>query len=88
MNIAQTVGLRRAALAKHLSNSMPSQPSNKQNRLMSRLSFRRLKACLLLFVFASQTLGKNLPVALPSSVGMSAERLARIDAAVAESIAR
>ncbi|HLL14527.1 MAG TPA: exo-beta-N-acetylmuramidase NamZ domain-containing protein [Pyrinomonadaceae bacterium] len=88
MNIAQTVGLRRAALAKHLSNSMPSQPSNKQNRFMSRLSFRRLSACLLLVAFAAQIPGKNLPVALPSSVGMSAERLARIDAAVAESIAR
>ncbi|HEX8423187.1 MAG TPA: serine hydrolase domain-containing protein, partial [Pyrinomonadaceae bacterium] len=55
---------------------------------MSRASFRRLNVCLLLFVFAAQTLGKDLPVALPSSVGMSAERLARIDAAVAESIAR
>lgn len=54
---------------------------------MSRLLRRRLAACLLL-VFASQTFGKNLPVVVPSSVGMSAERLARIDAAVTESIAR
>jgi uncharacterized protein YbbC (DUF1343 family)/CubicO group peptidase (beta-lactamase class C family) len=55
---------------------------------MSRLAFRRLVACLLLVVFASQTFGGNLPVAIPSSVGMSSERLARIDAAVSESIAR
>jgi len=88
MNNAQTVGLRRAAPAKHLSNSMSSQPSNKQNKFTSRVSLRRLNACLLLVVFAAQTLGKDLPVALPSMVGMSAERLARIDAAVVESIAR
>ncbi|HEY1403886.1 MAG TPA: exo-beta-N-acetylmuramidase NamZ domain-containing protein [Pyrinomonadaceae bacterium] len=55
---------------------------------MSRTTFRRLVACLLLAVFASQTLGVNLPAAVPSSVGMSVERLARIDAAVGESIAR
>jgi len=43
---------------------------------------------MLLVGLASQTLGTNLPVAVPARVGMSAERLTRIDAAVAESIAR
>jgi len=43
-----------------------------------------LLACLL----CMQTLAANLPVAAPASVGMSGERLARIDAAVGESIAR
>ncbi len=88
MNIAHTDGLRRAAPArKHLSNSMPPQPANKQRRDMFRLRRRQLAVCLLL-VFAAQTFGKNLPAVLPASVGMSAERLSRIDAAVEESITR
>jgi uncharacterized protein YbbC (DUF1343 family)/CubicO group peptidase (beta-lactamase class C family) len=49
---------------------------------------RRVAACLLLVVFVAQTLAANLPVATPASVGMSAERLARIEAAVEEAIAR
>ena len=88
MKIAHIVRLTRAASAKHLSNSMSPQLSNEQNRFMSRPSRRRFVGCLLLVVFASQTFGGALPVAVPSSVGMSAERLARIDAAVEESIAR
>ncbi len=56
---------------------------------MFRLPVRRLVACLLIFVFSvSHTPGENLPASAPASVGMSAERLARIDAAVEESIAR
>ena len=55
---------------------------------MSRLSLRRFAGCLLLVVFASQTFGGDLPAVAPATVGMSAERLTRIDAAVAESIAR
>jgi uncharacterized protein YbbC (DUF1343 family)/CubicO group peptidase (beta-lactamase class C family) len=54
---------------------------------MFRLRRRQLAVCLLL-VFAAQTFGKNLPAVLPASVGMSAERLSRIDAAVEESITR
>jgi uncharacterized protein YbbC (DUF1343 family)/CubicO group peptidase (beta-lactamase class C family) len=70
---------------------MPPEHSNKQNEFMFRhlrRQPRRLVAGLLLVVFASQAFGKTLPVVVPSSVGMSAERLARIDAAVGESIAR
>lgn len=89
MNNAHIVGTARAApAAKYSSNSMPPQSSNKQNTFMSRLPLRRLVACLLVVVFVSHASGENLPAAAPSSVGMSAERLARIDAAVAESIAR
>jgi uncharacterized protein YbbC (DUF1343 family)/CubicO group peptidase (beta-lactamase class C family) len=89
MNIAHIVGIARGAPAgKHLSNSMPSQPANKPNTFTPRLPLRRLVACLLVVVCVSQTFGENLPAAAPSSVGMSAERLARIDAAVGESIAR
>lgn len=88
MKIAYMVGFTRAAPAKHLSNFMSPQLANEQHRSMSRHLRRRFAACLLLVVFAGQTFGGTLPVALPSSVGMSAERLARIDAAVAESIAR
>jgi uncharacterized protein YbbC (DUF1343 family)/CubicO group peptidase (beta-lactamase class C family) len=88
MNIAQIVKLTRAAPAKHLSNPMSPQFSYKQNRFMSRRLRRRPVACLLLAVFASHAFGRTLPVATPSSVGMSAERLARINAAVEESIAR
>jgi uncharacterized protein YbbC (DUF1343 family)/CubicO group peptidase (beta-lactamase class C family) len=56
---------------------------------MSRLPAHRLVARLLLVVvFASQTFGAKLPAAVPSSVGMSPEHLARIDAAVEEAIAR
>ncbi|HYP00765.1 MAG TPA: exo-beta-N-acetylmuramidase NamZ domain-containing protein, partial [Pyrinomonadaceae bacterium] len=55
---------------------------------MFQLRPRRLVACVLLTVFVTQTLGANLPAAAPASVGMSAERLARIDAVVGEAIAR
>ena len=61
---------------------------------MSRLVRREMRRrpcvvlCLSLIIFAGQTFGRTLPVVAPASVGMSAERLARIDAAVAESIAR
>jgi uncharacterized protein YbbC (DUF1343 family) len=83
---------RTAARAKQSSNSMPPESANKQNEFMfrhlRRHLRRRLVASLLLVVFASQTFGRTLPVVAPSSVGMSAERLARIDAAVEESIAR
>jgi uncharacterized protein YbbC (DUF1343 family)/CubicO group peptidase (beta-lactamase class C family) len=51
-------------------------------------SLRRVAVCLLLVIFVAQTVTANLPVAAPASVGMSAERLARIDAAVGEAIAR
>lgn len=51
-------------------------------------SLRRVAVCLLLIVFVAQSFAANLPVAAPASVGMSAERLARIDAAVGEAIAR
>jgi CubicO group peptidase (beta-lactamase class C family) len=51
---------------------------------MSRPIILPLLACLL----CMQTLAADLPVAAPASVGMSGERLARIDAAVGESIAR
>lgn len=49
---------------------------------------RKLAACLLSIVFVAPTVAADLPVAAPASVGMSAERLARIDAAVGEAIAR
>ncbi|HKP72349.1 MAG TPA: serine hydrolase, partial [Pyrinomonadaceae bacterium] len=49
---------------------------------------RRAAASLLLCAFVVQTLAANLPVAAPASVGMSAARLARIDAVAEESIAR
>ena len=39
-------------------------------------------------VFVSHAFAENLPAGAPASVGMSAERLARIDAAVEEAIAR
>ncbi|HEX8458892.1 MAG TPA: exo-beta-N-acetylmuramidase NamZ domain-containing protein [Pyrinomonadaceae bacterium] len=56
---------------------------------MSRLSSgRRLVAGLLMVVFVSHAFAENLPAGAPASVGMSAERLARIDAAVEEAIAR
>lgn len=51
-------------------------------------TMRRAAVCLLLTVFVAQTLAANLPSATPASVGMSAERLARINAAVGEAIAR
>ncbi|HEV7902222.1 MAG TPA: exo-beta-N-acetylmuramidase NamZ domain-containing protein [Pyrinomonadaceae bacterium] len=51
-------------------------------------SLRPVAVCLLLVVFVAQAVAAHLPVAAPASVGMSAERLARIDAAVAEGIAR
>jgi uncharacterized protein YbbC (DUF1343 family)/CubicO group peptidase (beta-lactamase class C family) len=54
----------------------------------TRYALRRIAVCLLLVVFAGQGVAVNLPVAAPASVGMSAERLARIDAAVEEGIAR
>jgi uncharacterized protein YbbC (DUF1343 family)/CubicO group peptidase (beta-lactamase class C family) len=91
MNSSHIVGRKRAAPArKHLSNSMSPQPANLHPGFTSRPTHlcRRLAACLLLFVFASHTFAKNLPAVVPASVGMSAERLARIDAAVAESLAR
>jgi uncharacterized protein YbbC (DUF1343 family)/CubicO group peptidase (beta-lactamase class C family) len=49
---------------------------------------RRIAVCLVLVVFVAQSVAANLPVAAPASVGMSAERLARIDAVAAEAIAR
>jgi uncharacterized protein YbbC (DUF1343 family)/CubicO group peptidase (beta-lactamase class C family) len=49
---------------------------------------RRVVVCLLPVVFVAQSFAANLPVATPASVGMSAERLARIDAAVGEAITR
>jgi uncharacterized protein YbbC (DUF1343 family)/CubicO group peptidase (beta-lactamase class C family) len=56
----------------------------------SPFSFTRRSFVAGLFSLAlcAQMLAANLPVAAPASVGMSAERLGHIDAAVAESIAR
>jgi uncharacterized protein YbbC (DUF1343 family)/CubicO group peptidase (beta-lactamase class C family) len=68
---------------------MSLQSSLKQKHFMSRLSSgRRLVAGLLMVVFVSHAFAENLPAGAPASVGMSAERLARIDAAVEEAIAR
>ena len=89
MNNAHIAGLARVAPFKLSSNPMPPRSAHRNNRFMFRSGRRRLVACLLVFVFtASQTPGENLPAAAPPSVGMSAERLARIDAAVEESIGR
>ncbi|MGI9107091.1 MAG: exo-beta-N-acetylmuramidase NamZ domain-containing protein [Pyrinomonadaceae bacterium] len=55
---------------------------------MSQLTPRQFIAYLLASLVCWQTVAANLPVAAPASVGMSGERLARIDGAVAESIAR
>src|SRR5918993_6095260 len=55
---------------------------------MFQLRPRRLVACVLLAIFVTQMSAANLPAVAPASVGMSAERLARIDAAVTEAIAR
>jgi uncharacterized protein YbbC (DUF1343 family)/CubicO group peptidase (beta-lactamase class C family) len=51
-------------------------------------SLRRVAVCLLLVLFVAQNLAANLPYAVPASVGMSAKRLARVDAVVKEGIAR
>lgn len=49
---------------------------------------RYVLACVLTFAFAVQSFAFNLPDAAPANVGMSAERLARIDAAVKASIVK
>ncbi|HEX8473405.1 MAG TPA: exo-beta-N-acetylmuramidase NamZ domain-containing protein [Pyrinomonadaceae bacterium] len=57
--------------------------------LRQRGAMRRgVVAAVLVSVFAVQGFGLNLPSAVPAAVGMSAERLGRIDAAVRESIER
>ncbi|HEY0098113.1 MAG TPA: serine hydrolase domain-containing protein, partial [Pyrinomonadaceae bacterium] len=56
--------------------------------LVALYSLRRRAAPLLLVLFVAQSFAANLPVVAPASVGMSAERLGRIDAAVGEAIAR
>src|SRR5947209_9864275 len=48
----------------------------------------RLCALALLLALSIQTSATNLPLAPPASVGMSARQLARIDSAVADSIAK
>lgn len=57
-------------------------------KIIISYALRRVAACLLLVVFVAQSFASDLPVAAPAGVGMSAERLARIDAAVGEAIAR
>jgi uncharacterized protein YbbC (DUF1343 family) len=49
---------------------------------------RAAVACALLLSFAVRLPAASLPVAAPAAVGMSAERLGRLDAAVAKSIER
>src|SRR5205085_9176731 len=51
-------------------------------------SAARLCALALLLALSIQTSATNLPLAPPASVGMSAKQLARIDTAVADSIAK
>ncbi|HKC64023.1 MAG TPA: exo-beta-N-acetylmuramidase NamZ domain-containing protein [Pyrinomonadaceae bacterium] len=51
-------------------------------------SAARLCALALLLALSIQTFATNLPLAPPASVGMSAKQLARIDSAVADSIAK
>ncbi|HEY0082676.1 MAG TPA: serine hydrolase domain-containing protein, partial [Pyrinomonadaceae bacterium] len=88
MNISHIYGLARVAPANYLSNSMPPQTSPEQTSLVTLSPARRLVACMLLFVFAAQASGGRLPDSVPAGVGMSQERLARIDTAVEEAIAR
>jgi uncharacterized protein YbbC (DUF1343 family)/CubicO group peptidase (beta-lactamase class C family) len=76
------------AVCNNLFNTLSLRLLNGKDESMSSLKLRRLVACMLLAVFFTQTFAANLPVAAPASVGMSAERLARIDAAVADAIAR
>jgi uncharacterized protein YbbC (DUF1343 family)/CubicO group peptidase (beta-lactamase class C family) len=49
---------------------------------------KRILALFLLLAISTQSFADNLPGASPASVGMSAERLAQIDAAVREAIGR
>ncbi|MDT7603308.1 MAG: hypothetical protein QOF61_1305 [Acidobacteriota bacterium] len=57
--------------------------------LRNRISMRRsLLAITLLLSLIAQSLAATLPPAAPASVGMSAARLAEMDAVVAQSIAR
>src|SRR5437868_13478174 len=56
-------------------------------KLLSK-SAARLCAFALLLALSIQTSATNLPLAPPASVGMSAKQLARIDTAVADSIAK
>ena len=49
---------------------------------------RSAVACALLLSFVARAPAAPLPVAAPAAVGMSAERLAHLDAAVAQSIER
>src|SRR2546421_13119753 len=51
-------------------------------------SAAHLCALVLLLALSIQTSAINLPLAPPASVGMSAKQLARIDTAVADSIAK
>jgi uncharacterized protein YbbC (DUF1343 family)/CubicO group peptidase (beta-lactamase class C family) len=58
-------------------------------RKMKRHALKNLTALFIVCAFAAQTLpAATLPFAAPASVGMSAERLAAIDAAVARAIER
>lgn len=60
-----------------------------KSRSTSPRSFtRRFAASLLLLGFSAQVLALDLPAATPVSVGMSAERLRLIDAAVEASVAK
>jgi uncharacterized protein YbbC (DUF1343 family)/CubicO group peptidase (beta-lactamase class C family) len=56
--------------------------------LPARALRRRACAVLMLLSFVAQGLAMNLPAAAPAAVGMSAERLAALDKAVEQSIAR
>jgi uncharacterized protein YbbC (DUF1343 family)/CubicO group peptidase (beta-lactamase class C family) len=88
MNISHIFGRARVAPANYLANSMPPQTSPEHISLVSLSTARRLVACLLVFVCAAQASGGRLPGTVPAGVGMSQERLARIDAAVEEAIGR
>lgn len=66
------------------SSNLSTKPDTRRN-FTSR---RYLAASLLLLALIAQTFATNLPVAAPAAVGMSAERLAELDKAIEQSIAR
>src|SRR5437773_1594684 len=55
---------------------------------MTPFSLRSLVVVILVLTFAHQAVSIQLPSALPAAVGMSAERLARMDGAIQASIAK